>query len=103
MPTDGIRKVSEAEKTAEGMINAASTQADSIVSDGRAVASRTLTAAEGRAAAKAREIQEKARVEADTEIRAIEQAAEKERERFTCLAEMHREEAVRVVLEAIER
>lgn len=103
MPTEGIRKVSEAEGTAGDMIDAASERADHILADARAAASRILAAAEGKAAAKAREIQEKARAEADTEIRAIEQEAVKERERFTRLAEMHRDEAIRVVLEAIER
>ncbi|MFH1149696.1 MAG: hypothetical protein V1748_04405 [Actinomycetota bacterium] len=103
MPIEGIRKVREAEEEAEDKIDAASERAERIIADGSDAASRVLAAAEGRASARAREIQEQARLETDVEIRAIEQAAEKERERVTRLAEMHRDAAVKVVLEAMER
>lgn len=103
MPTEGIRKVGEAEEAAEDTVHGASDQADRILADGSAGAARRFAAAEDRARREVAQLRQQYDREAEVEIAAIDREAEKERERVAELARMHTDEAVKVVLEVIER
>lgn len=103
MPTEGLRRIREAEDEAESLIDIALDGFDRTLQDTRHEASRRILSAEARAKNDSDEIRARLALEAESEAQEIGRRAEVERGKVRDQALSRMAEAVGSVLEVIEK
>jgi vacuolar-type H+-ATPase subunit H len=99
MPTEGIKKVRQAEDKAEDIIDAAAEDADRIIADAKREASRRVRAAGERARHEGGELKRKLMLRADDQVLSVKKATDRELSEVRRRAHVGFDRAVQILLD----